>query len=260
MDLNPYELDFSAPFDEPLFDSSSDDELELTLVVAIAEERLNNERGSTLHCGSVHGRIFISRDILQGHDRLFHDYFAETPVYSPNLFRRRFRMNHSLFLRIHSAIEAHEPYFIQKRDVARRLGLSSLQKMTVTIRMLAYRVIGDLMDEYVRIGENTAIESFKKFVKAVISVFSDEYLRSSNSNDIARLITIGQNRGFPGMLGSIDCMHWKWKNCPSAWKGQYTGHIRDVTTILEAMASYDLWIWHAFFGLPGSHNDINVLE
>ena len=26
------------------------------------------------------------------------------------------------------------------------------------------------------------------------------------------------------------------------------------------MASYDLWIWHAFFGLPRSHNDINVLE
>ena len=26
------------------------------------------------------------------------------------------------------------------------------------------------------------------------------------------------------------------------------------------MASYDLWIWHAFFGLLGSHNDINVLE
>jgi hypothetical protein len=22
----------------------------------------------------------------------------------------------------------------------------------------------------------------------------------------------------------------------------------------------DLWIWHAFFGLPGSHNDINVLD
>ena len=38
MDLNPYELDFSTPFDESLFDSSSDDELELTLVVAIVEE------------------------------------------------------------------------------------------------------------------------------------------------------------------------------------------------------------------------------
>ena len=26
------------------------------------------------------------------------------------------------------------------------------------------------------------------------------------------------------------------------------------------MASYDFCIWHAFFGLPGSKNDINVLE
>ena len=30
--------------------------------------------------------------------------------------------------------------------------------------------------------------------------------------------------------------------------------------MLEAFASYDLWIWHAFFGMPGSNNDINVLD
>jgi hypothetical protein len=29
--------------------------------------------------------------------------------------------------------------------------------------------------------------------------------------------------------------------------------------ILEVVASQDLWIWHAFFGLPGALNDINVL-
>ena len=40
----------------------------------------------------------------------------------------------------------------------------------------------------------------------------------------------------------------------------YVGHVREPTIILEAIASYDLWIWHAFFGMPGSHNDINVLE
>jgi hypothetical protein len=33
-----------------------------------------------------------------------------------------------------------------------------------------------------------------------------------------------------------------------------------LTIILEAVASTDLWIWHAFFGLPGSNNDINVLH
>ena len=26
------------------------------------------------------------------------------------------------------------------------------------------------------------------------------------------------------------------------------------------MADYDLWIWHAYFGMPGTNNDINVLE
>jgi len=30
--------------------------------------------------------------------------------------------------------------------------------------------------------------------------------------------------------------------------------------MLEAVASYDLWIWHAFFGAAGSNNDINVLD
>jgi hypothetical protein len=30
--------------------------------------------------------------------------------------------------------------------------------------------------------------------------------------------------------------------------------------ILEAVASHDLWIWHAFFGMPGSLNDINILR
>jgi hypothetical protein len=35
---------------------------------------------------------------------------------------------------------------------------------------------------------------------------------------------------------------------------------KEPTIILEAVASKDLWIWHAFFGTPGSHNDINVLQ
>ena len=80
-------------------------------------------------------------------------------------------------------------------------------------------VSDDLIDEYVRIGETTALESLKKFVTAVIDVFSEEYLRKPNNEDIARLLTYGEHRGFSGMLGSIDCMHWKWKNCPYAWKG-----------------------------------------
>nr|XP_043612008.1 uncharacterized protein LOC122583694 [Erigeron canadensis] len=30
--------------------------------------------------------------------------------------------------------------------------------------------------------------------------------------------------------------------------------------MIECVASYDLWIWHSFFGPPGSNNDVNVLQ
>ena len=229
-----------------LLDDSDEDEIIEELVMEASQPKRR--------------RRSIQRNHLVGHERLFLDYFAPTPIYPPALFRRRFRMKRSLFLRIQSQVEAHDSYFVQKRNSANKLGLSSLQKITAALRMLAYGVSGDLVDEYVRIGETTALESLKKFVTAVIDVFSEEYLRKPNNEDIARLLAHGERRGFPGMLGSIDCMHWKWKNCPSAWKGQYCGHIREPTIILEAVASYDLWIWHAFFGLPGSNNDINVLE
>ena len=59
------------------------------------------------------------------------------------------------------------------------------------------------------------MESLKNFVAAVVDIFFEEYLRSPNNEDIAKLLAHGESRGFPGMLGCIDCMHWKWKNCPT---------------------------------------------
>ena len=41
----------------------------------------------------------------------------------------------------------------------------------------------------------------------------------------------------------------------------YMGGYRGVPTIvLEAVVSSGLWLWHAFFGVAGSNNDINVLD
>ena len=146
------------------------------------------------------------------------------------------------FFCLQPVLEAHDPYFIQKINATRMPGLSSLQKITAALRILAYGVATDSTDEYVRIGESTAVESLKKFVKVVVNIFSEEYLRSPNSNDIARLVAVNEKCGFPGMLGSIDCLYWKWKNCLIAWKGQYTSHSREPTLILEAVTSYDRWI------------------
>ncbi|XP_062114075.1 uncharacterized protein LOC133825101 [Humulus lupulus] len=208
--------------DFEIFDSSSskeEEEEEIILALAIEEECLGNERGSTSHRSSIPRHAFIRRNSLKGHQRLFKDYFSKSPTYPLNLFRMRFQMQHHLFLHIQAEVEAYEPYFVQRRDAAKRLDHSSLQKITAAMRILTYGVSRDFVDEYLRIAKNTTTECLKKFIKAIIGIFSHEYLRSPNENDIARLCAVGDSRGFPRMLGSIDYMHWKWKNCPSAWKG-----------------------------------------
>ena len=54
------------------------------------------------------------------------------------MFRRKYRMLCPIFLRIIEAVESYENYFTQKKDAAGMIGLSSLQKLTIAFRMLAY--------------------------------------------------------------------------------------------------------------------------
>lgn len=73
--------------------------------------------------------------------------------------------------------------------------------------MFTNGIVANATYEYICIGESTVIESLRNFVKAVlIEIFENEYLRSPNQNDICRLLEMGEERGFSGMLGSIDCM------------------------------------------------------
>jgi len=96
---------------------------------------------------------------------------------------------------------------MQNRNAAGTLGLSCLQKVVAAFRMIAYGVAVDATDDYVRIGESTALESLRMFVIVVVQVFGPEYMRLPNEQDTATLLAIGESRGFPRMLGSIDCMN-----------------------------------------------------
>nr|AAX92907.1 transposon protein, putative, ping/pong/SNOOPY sub-class [Oryza sativa Japonica Group] len=167
-------------------------------------------------------RKTIKRDHADAHHRLVSDYFSEDPLYPERMFRTRFQMGRPLF-------STHCEF--------------------------------PCLDEYLKIGKSTSLQCLDMFARGVIEVFGPEFLQRPTCEDVERLLQVGESRGFPGMLGSIDCMHWRWEKCPTAWSGQFTrGDYGVPTIILEAVASYDLRIWHAFFGVAGSNNDINVLN
>uniref|UniRef100_A0A0D3CY29 DDE Tnp4 domain-containing protein n=1 Tax=Brassica oleracea var. oleracea TaxID=109376 RepID=A0A0D3CY29_BRAOL len=169
-------------------------------------------------------------------------------------------MNKSLFMHIVDRLSNEVQFFRQKKDGLGSLGLSTLQKCTAAIRVLAYGPALDAVDEYLRLGATTTRLCVEIFLEAIIYLFGDQYLRRPTPDDLQCLLHIGELRGFPGMIGSIDCMHWEWKNFSTTWKCQYSRGSGKLTIVLETVASYDLWIWHAFFGPPGTLNDINVLD
>ena len=113
-------------------------------------------------------------------------------------------MRQKLFIQIVNALSNHDEYFQMRPDVVGRMSLSPLQKCTAAIRILECKSPTDCVDEYVRIGECTTTQCLQKFVKGVKKVFGQQYLRIPNSNDINCLLQIGDARGFPGMLGSIE--------------------------------------------------------
>ncbi len=109
-------------------------------------------------------------------------------------------------------------------------------------------------------GTSTGLEAMKRFCVAVNQLYEAEALRHPMIDNINRLLDEGQESGFPGCIGSMDCMHWEWENRPSSWKGMFQGKPGCPTVVLEAIADHSCRYWHFNFGSPGSMNDFNILD
>jgi hypothetical protein len=106
-------------------------------------------------------------------------------------------------------VRDYDSYFRCKPDATGKIGFTSYQRYFSAIRMLAYGVEGDLIDEYLRMSKTTCLDSMNKFCKAMIVIFNEVYLRGPNVVESALLLSINWEKGFPEMIESIYCMHWE---------------------------------------------------
>ncbi|XP_068329791.1 uncharacterized protein [Pyrus communis] len=152
------------------------------------------------------------------HANLMNNYFNLNSVYTEEDFRLRFRMRRHVFEHLLCDVQQVNPYFRQKRERAGCPGFSPHQKVTVALRMMTYDSSADSMDETHGMFESTCLVTFEQFYDTIVQVYKDEYLREPNQEDLNRLLRKAIDHGFPGMIGSLDCMHWDWKNCPIGWQ------------------------------------------
>ena len=128
-------------------------------------------------------------------------------------FQRDLSHEETSFLRILHAITESDAYFVQKMNVAGKLGLSILQKAMAAKRMLAYETSSKA---HTRMAENTAEETMLRWCRGVKRCFTEYYLQDPSQDDIVKQMEINQEQGWPSMFGFIDFMHYKWKLCPVA--------------------------------------------
>ncbi|GJV11864.1 ALP1-like protein isoform X1 [Tanacetum coccineum] len=210
-------------------------------VVATSQRAMSNQEAGGSGSDIKRTRAYIPREREEAEQRLLNDYFGddETPSKYPKEKSRR-----------------RKGY-----DATSRASIDPILKCTSAIRQLAYGTSADAFDEYLQIAERCSRECLDNFTKCIYILYVEEYLRRPSLEDIEKTYALHEEKhGLPGMLGSIDCMHWDWKNCPKALHGQFKRKDHKYPTLmLEAVADQKLWIWHAYFGVSGANNDLNVL-
>ncbi|XP_042432851.1 uncharacterized protein LOC122019457 [Zingiber officinale] len=200
-----------------MWEDAEDDVDRMMITLLEKEEQRRQETRSSRRATN---RRYVDRDREDRHVCLVRDYFSDVPTFHAEVFRRRFRMRRELFVPIVDALTDYSEYFQWRRDAIGRKGLSPLQKCTAAIRQLTYASPADSLDEYVRMGERTSLDCLINFCRCMIDVYGARYLRRPNAADTQRLLQMHEQRhDFLGKLGSLDCMHWEWRNCPITWKG-----------------------------------------
>jgi hypothetical protein len=112
-------------------------------------------------------------------------------------------------------------------------------------------------------GETTAKLCFISLMQVLSTdaCLKEKYFRVMTRADTKRVLALHEEKhGVPGMLGSVDCMHVAWKNCPYEWQGSWMGKHDSPTIVVEAACDHNLWFWHASVGYPGAINDINIFD
>ena len=154
-----------------------------------------------------------------------------------------------------------DPFFTEQSDATGKCGIDPLLKVIMALKQVAYGCSPSAFLDYLQMGESTARACLKNFAKIVATdkVLQTIFARKMTRVDARRISAMHEaEHGVPGMIGSLDCTHVFWKNCPVAWQGSQTGKEGKPTITLEACVDYNLWFWHASFGWPGSLNDINI--
>ena len=96
----------------------------------------------------------------------------------------------------------------------------------LSLKHLGYGCSMNAWRAYFQMGESTGWPAVEMFCSCVAHnpVLCAHYICTYIEEDAKCVSLLHEDvNGIPGMLGSLDCMHVCWKNCPITYQGAYQG-------------------------------------
>ena len=92
-----------------------------------------------------------------------------------------------------------------------------------SLRTLVFGTPPHAFNDYYQMSRSQSARCSEEFDRVMAALYKDEYLRSPTAADLKAINQLHKSQhGIHGMYESLDCMHLRWKNCPTAWQGSFS--------------------------------------
>ena len=111
------------------------------------------------------------------------------------------------------------------------------------------------------IDEETLRTFFHNFCEFFASRYYDIFIHPPTTPDeIDGVTSIYRRLGFPGAIGSVDCVHVRWDKCPFSLRSTCTGKEGYPTLAYEAVVDHHKRIRSVTKSHYGSRNDKTIVK
>jgi hypothetical protein len=190
-------------------------------VIASSLMEGHQKRSSHGGGGGRNTRRYIHWDRERAVTCINRDYLGSIRSFGLDDFKRIFRVSRTSYDSIRNFLCENAPFFADGFDVTHRQWVSSDAKILISLKYLAYGCSINSFRDYFQVGESTAMQSVKELTKSISnSIFQKKFFSFFTPSDARKVEALHYDKhGIHGMLGSLDCSHFMWGNCPVAHHG-----------------------------------------
>jgi hypothetical protein len=145
-------------------------------------------------------------------------YLGDAPLLGVE-FRLMFRLSREwIQVLMEDVMASNIKFFKSTRDGSCKSSLAA--RLLLPLKTLANGVPPHTFIDYFQMSPQYARECCKEFDEMMRSIYMKEFLRHPTAADLKNIVKLHKCvHSIDGMIGSLDCTHTFWKNCPKAWQG-----------------------------------------